>query len=121
MLQIKNEFLYLDVFNIDKYVETRGYIYLLIDSSFPDYVKVGRAFNLTDRLNSYNDDKPFATCKYIAISSCFSNVQLVEKEILATAKFNTATARLEWFNIDKLDTLKDLIVQMESKHDTIPL
>ena len=116
MLLLSNQFIMLSEFDIEKYKETRGYIYLLADSKFPEYIKVGRTFNPSDRLQAYNSDKPYDTCRYLAISKPFVDVISVEKEILVTARLDSATARLEWFDVSKTKELIDLIYAMELKH-----
>ena len=88
----------------------------MADSKFPEYIKVGRTFNPSDRLQAYNGDKPYDTCRYLAISKPFVDVISVEKEILVTARLDSATARLEWFDVSKTKELIDLIYAMELKH-----
>ena len=119
MLLLEDKFIMLSDFDIDKYKETRGYIYLLVDSKFPEYIKIGRTFNPSDRLVAYNGDKPFDTCRFVAISKPFVDVISVEREIIVTARFNNPTARLEWFDVSKTKELLELIHQMELKHQLL--
>ena len=89
--------------------DTRGFIYLLVDSLFPEYVKIGRTNNLAKRLSAgYNADKPYPTAKYIGISIPFADVIKVEAMILekVVSEHGVVPTRQEWFNIEHLDVLK---------------
>lgn len=99
-----------------KYVERRGYMYILVDSVFPDYVKVGRTQNVYKRLQAYNSDKPYPTAKIIYISRLFDDCHEVEKKVLQYLYdcTNPTTLSKEWFEIKHKDLIIDIITKQES-------
>lgn len=67
---------------LDRYVDRRGFMYILYDEMFPEYIKVGRTSNVFRRLVGYNSDKPFPTAKMLYISKIFENSKETERKIL---------------------------------------
>lgn len=79
-----------------------GYIYLIFDSAFPNYIKIGYTIEIKERLNTYNQIRPLDTCSYVYISKLLHNIVKLEKTLLR--KINTyaysTPNRLEWFSVD---------------------
>ena len=102
---------------LDKYIDKRGYMYILFDSNFPEYIKVGRTSDCAKRLRSYNSDKPYPTAKMFYISKMFDDVHEVERRILAFMYDNTAPTTLskEWFMIEHKQKLIDIIEKAEKE------
>lgn len=88
-----------EVAPLPKVVDKRGYMYLIEDSVFPGYIKIGRTVNLKKRLAVYNSDRPYNTVKVVAVTRMFEDVNHVEKKILEYLYENTAPSTLsrEWF------------------------
>lgn len=96
-----------------------GFIYIVIDKVFPDFIKIGRTTDLTKRMSSYNANKPYDTARVYLISKKFSNVLEVEKEILRVLYENIepTTFRLEWFERKHLQLIEEIIREAESYFD----
>lgn len=100
---------------LEKYVDRRGFMYILYDSKFPDHIKVGRTGDLHKRLIQYNSDKPYPTCKMLFISNMFEDVNETERRILNYMYDNTAPTTLskEWFEIKHKEKLIKIIEKAE--------
>lgn len=100
---------------IDKYVESRGWIYLVQDDAFQGFVKIGRTSNMYKRLLDYNADKPFPTTKVHSMSERFDDVIHVEKKILEYLyrEIQPTTFRKEWFEDKYLSMIIDTIKEAE--------
>lgn len=100
---------------LEKYTDRRGYIYVLFDSIFPDYIKVGRTSDCKKRLVGYNSDKPYPTAKMLFISDMFEDVNEVERRILAYMYDNTPPTTLskEWFEIQHKEKILKIIEKAE--------
>ena len=98
-----------------KYIETRGYVYIIQDSVFPGFFKLGRTQSLKKRLMQYNSDKPFPTTSYICFSVMFSDAITVEEKILEKLYQETppTTFSREWFTVNHLQRAQELIQQAE--------
>ena len=97
--------------------DERGFIYILIDTAYPDVFKVGMTSNLKQRLNKYNSDKPFKTAKYLFISKPFTNVKEVESIILDQlySKTNPTSLTKEWFYMEHIERAKSWISRAENE------
>jgi len=100
---------------LEKYVDRRGFMYILFDETFPDYIKVGRTADCKKRLIGYNSDKPFPTAKMLYISSLFENVNEIERRVLAYMYDNTPPTTLskEWFEIEHKEKILNIIEKAE--------
>lgn len=99
--------------------DLRGYIYIVLDSAFPEHFKIGKTADMQKRLAAYNTDKPFKTTRVYCISSLFTDVHTVETKILNVLYSNTkpTTFSKEWFEIEYLDFAKDIIEEAEGRFD----
>lgn len=122
-MQVKSTTEKFNTINIDelevpaapKYVETRGFIYIVLDAAFPDYFKIGRTINMKRRLAAYNDDKPFPTTALYAITEMFKDCDEVERAILERMykKARPTTLSREWFEMDHLEFALTLMREAE--------
>lgn len=101
---------------LEKYIDRRGYIYILYDRMFPTFIKVSRTNDVYKRLLQYNSDKPFPTAKMLYVSKMFENANEAEKKILdyMYSKTTPSTLTREWFHIKYLDILKEIIERVEN-------
>jgi hypothetical protein len=104
---------------LEKYTDRRGYIYIIVDSKFPEYIKVGRTSDCKRRLTAYNSDKPFPTCRMLFISKLFEDCHEIERRILAYMYDNTRPTTLtkEWFGIEHKDQLTLIIAKAEEQNE----
>ena len=104
-----------EVPTLAKLVDARGYIYLLEDTAYPGYIKIGRTINMKKRLAMYNADKPFKSSKLVAISRMFEDAIHAEKKILEYLYNNTAPTTLsrEWFQAENTNICLRLITDAE--------
>ena len=95
----------------EKTVDRRGYIYLVEDSAYPTFIKVGRTNDLKKRLQAYNSDRPFNSCRYTDISAAFTDVILAESMILEKLyeEIPPTTFKKEWFEAKHLDLIKEWV------------
>jgi hypothetical protein len=100
---------------LEKYTDRRGFMYILYDSNFPEYIKVGRTANCKNRLLGYNSDKPFPTAKMMFISEMFEDVHEIERRILAYMYDNTPPTTLskEWFEIQYKEKIISIVTKAE--------
>jgi len=100
---------------LDKNSDNRGFMYILYDSMYPNYIKVGRTCNCRKRLVQYNADKPFPTAKMQYVSNMFTDVNDVERKILQYMYDNTAPTTLtkEWFEIEHKQRILCIIEKAE--------
>lgn len=103
---------------LDKYVDRRGYLYIVYDSIFPDYIKVGRTQDCHKRLVQYNADKPYPTAKMLFISDMFEDVNEMERRVLAYMYDNTPPTTLskEWFEYQHKEKLIKIIEKAELEY-----
>ncbi len=92
---------------LEKYVDRRGYMYIVYDEIFDGYIKIGRTADCKKRLIGYNSDRPYPTVKMLYISELFENVYEVERRILAYMYDHTPPTTLskEWFEIEHIEKM----------------
>jgi len=107
------------VIPLPKYVDQRGFIYLVRSSAFPGFIKIGRTSDMNKRLTAYNSDTPYNAASLVLISECFMNVIEVERRILHYLYQNTTptTYRKEWFDIGVMDMMVKCIKEAEGKFE----
>jgi len=100
---------------VEKYIERRGYMYILYDSKFPEYIKIGRTSDCHKRLLGYNSDKPYPTARFLFISNLFDDVIDIERKILTYLYSCTEPTTLskEWFEIEHKNKMIDIIKKAE--------
>ncbi|WXB47978.1 hypothetical protein WCWAEYFT_CDS0276 [Vibrio phage VB_VaC_TDDLMA] len=105
---------------LEKYTDRRGYLYIVFDSAFPDYIKVGRTSDCKKRLIGYNSDRPYPTVKMLFISEMFEDVNEMERRVLSYMYDNTPPTTLskEWFEIQHKDKLIEIIEKAEREYSS---
>lgn len=103
---------------LEKYIDRRGHLYILYDSAYPEYIKVGRTQDLHKRLVQYNADKPYPTAKMLYVSKMFENVNEMERRILSYMYDNTPPTTLtkEWFFSEHKEKIIKIIEKAENKN-----
>jgi len=106
---------------LPKEVDTRGYIYLVKDKVFPDFIKIGRTGNMHKRLAAYATDKPYPTTYLVCISGMFKDAVEVEARILAEMykQAQPTTFRKEWFKLEHEQLCLDLIDAAEEHFELL--
>jgi hypothetical protein len=82
-----------------------GEVYAIINPSFPEWVKVGKAVNADDRCNGYQTSSPFRDYKIIARLST-DNRHEKEAEMHKVFTHFADDRKGEWFKIDNLKAIK---------------
>jgi hypothetical protein len=102
---------------LEKYTDRRGFMYVLFDTNFPEYIKVGRTSDCKRRLIGYNSDKPFPTAKMLLISKMFEDVNEVERRVLNYMYDHTPPTTLskEWFEIQHKEKIIKIIEKAEKE------
>ena len=119
MIMMNEEWIFDDFdmgeYAIEKYVEKRGWIYVVKDTAFSEFVKIGRTSNMYKRLADYNADKPHSTTVVVGMSEEFTNVIHVEKKIVdhLYKTIEPTTFKKEWFHVDNLGLILDTIKEAE--------
>ena len=105
----------LSVYCIEKETDRRGFLYILYDEIFPEYIKVGRTSDVQKRLLGYNSDKPYRTARMLYVSGMFEDQNEAEKTILDYLYSVTSPTTLsrEWFMKEHLETIKETIEKLE--------
>lgn len=100
---------------LEKYTDRRGFLYIIYDTCFPEFIKVGRTSDCKKRLIGYNSDKPYPTCKMQFISDMFEDVYEAERKVLAYMYDNTPPTTLskEWFPIEYKQQIIEIIEKAE--------
>ena len=101
---------------------SEGYMYVLVDSAFPEYIKIGYTTNPENRVRDYNKARPLDTCMYVYVSALLDNILKIEKNILiGMSMFTRPTpGRKEWFPIEYKEKLIAKIKVAEENIDNYP-
>ncbi len=94
-----------------------GFLYVLFDEAYPEYVKIGCTSNKpSTRLKAYNSTRPINTCKYIYISKYLENILVLEDKVLQKIYRHAycGADRKEWFLIKDKKLLISEIKNIES-------
>lgn len=104
-----------------KELDVRGYMYIIVDSKFPDHIKIGKTLDMGKRLLGYNSDKPYPTTSLVMISKLFEDVSTVEKKILEQMykEAQPTTAKKEWFEVEHKQLMIELIDEAEEYFTTL--
>jgi|TARA_R100001460_G_scaffold45895_1_gene83254 hypothetical protein len=82
-----------------------GEVYIVCNSAWPDWVKVGKAVNAEDRLNGYQTSSPFRDYEVVATLST-GNRHKKEREMHKIFQHFAQDRKGEWFKIDKVTAIK---------------
>lgn len=82
-----------------------GEVYIICNTAWPDWVKVGKAVNSEDRLNGYQTSSPFRDYEIVATLST-DNRHTKEREMHKIFSHFAEERKGEWFKIDKVTAIK---------------
>lgn len=74
-----------------------GYLYIITNDAFPNWVKIGTTWNLNDRLHVYQTCDPYRRYK-IVYSLHHPEFRIAEKKIKEVMKRFASEIRGEWYN-----------------------
>ncbi len=77
-----------------------GDVYVIVNSAWPEWVKVGKASIAQDRLNGYQTSSPFRDYSILITRSC-DNRHKREVEMHKLFEKHASERKGEWFHIDK--------------------
>ena len=89
-----------------------GYLYIIVNESFPGWVKVGTTGNLKKRLQTYQTASPFRNYRLV-YSIEHPEYRVAERRILETIEPFAKDIKGEWYKIDlemcksRLDEVRD--------------
>tara|TARA_E500000305_G_scaffold91225_1_gene78907 strand:- start:18 stop:506 length:489 start_codon:yes stop_codon:yes gene_type:complete len=83
----------------------QGEVYIISNSAWPDWVKVGKAVNAEDRLNGYQTSSPFRDYEVVATMST-DNRHKKEREMHKIFQHFAQDRKGEWFKMDKVTAIK---------------
>ena len=83
----------------------QGEVYIIINTAWPDWVKVGKAVSSSDRLNGYQTSSPFRDYEVVATLAT-DNRHTKEREMHKIFEHFSEERKGEWFKIDKLTAIK---------------
>ena len=79
--------------------QKNGYVYIISNSNFPSYYKVGVTNDIKSRLRTYQTSSPLRNYKieyYIEHSDCYE----AEKRIAEKLRYFATDIKNEWFKCD---------------------
>ena len=95
-----------DVWSHSKIESTeQGDVYIITNSAWPEWVKVGKASIAEDRLNGYQTSSPFRDYKIIAKLAA-EDRHVKEREMHKIFEHFAVDRKGEWFKIDKVTAIK---------------
>ena len=83
----------------------QGEVYIIINTAWPDWVKVGKAVNSEDRLNGYQTSSPFRDYEIVATLAT-DNRHTKEREMHKIFEHFSVDRKGEWFKIDNVTAIK---------------
>ena len=95
-----------DVWSHSKIESTeQGDVYIITNSAWPEWVKVGKASIAEDRLNGYQTSSPFRDYKIIAKLAA-EDRHAKEREMHKIFEHFAVDRKGEWFKIDNVTAIK---------------
>jgi hypothetical protein len=89
-----------------------GYLYIITNTSFPGWVKVGTTGNLNKRLQTYQTGTPFRNYK-LEFSLSHPEYKIAEKKIKDTMSYFAKSTHHEWYEVDLNIAKSRLIEQLD--------
>jgi hypothetical protein len=83
----------------------QGDVYVITNSAWPEWVKVGKASIAEDRLNGYQTSSPFRDYKIVA-KLATQDRHAKEREMHKIFEHFAKERKGEWFKIDKVTAIK---------------
>lgn len=81
---------------------SNGYVYLVTNDAWPEWVKVGRAMNTKTRLKAYQTSSPLRDYEIMIKAEC-TNTQKLESILLDEMKEHATDSKGEWLKLDPID------------------
>jgi hypothetical protein len=80
--------------------KTRGYLYVMYSKDFPEFVKIGKTVNPSQRYNEYNNYNPRCSFTYLHISKIYEDYDYAESSLLKVLKDEEIYPKYqkEWFD-----------------------
>ena len=92
----------------------RGYIYAINNPAWPEWIKIGKAVDITTRCGSFNTASPFRDYEVIYSIVIDNNYTKVEEEAHKLAEELAQERRHEWFKIT-VQEAKNVLQSIEPK------
>ncbi len=89
-----------------------GYLYIITNPSFPNWVKVGTTTNIKNRLHTYQTSSPHRDYK-VEYCILHPDYLIAEKKIKETMKAFAKSIKNEWYEIDLTMAIPRLEEQLE--------
>ena len=106
-----------DVWSHSKIESTeQGDVYIITNSAWPEWVKVGKASIAEDRLNGYQTSSPFRDCKIVA-KLATEDRHAKEREMHRIFEHFAKERKGEWFKIDKVTAIKLFNYQIKGEEN----
>ena len=100
--------------------QKQGYIYVISNSNFPNYYKIGVTEDIKSRLRTYQTSSPLRNYKieyYIHHPDCYG----AEKDIHEQMKYFATNIKNEWFEIGSLQMVIDRLDESLQPREKISL
>ena len=97
-----------------------GYLYIVTNEAFPEWVKVGTTANLTERLHVYQTGDPFRRYR-IVFSLHHPEFRQAEKRIKEVMKHFALDIKGEWYKVNLEMAKSRLEEQLDDYHASLSL
>ena len=94
----------------------QGDVYVITNSAWPEWVKVGKASIAEDRLNGYQTSSPFRDYKIVA-KLATKDRHTKEREMHKIFEHFAQERKGEWFKIDKVTAIKLFNYQIKGEEN----
>jgi tRNA 2-selenouridine synthase SelU len=89
-----------------------GYLYIVTNTAFPGWVKVGTTYNLKERLHVYQTCDPYRRYKLV-YSLHHPDFRVAEQKLKTSMKHFALEIKNEWYRIDLEMAKSRLVEQLE--------
>ena len=86
-------------YNDSRAKHSSGYVYLVTNAAWPEWVKIGRAINTKSRLLAYQTSSPLRDYE-VACKAKVANTQSMEAALLSKIKEFSSDSKGEWLQVD---------------------
>ena len=101
---------------VAKIKDQRGFIYIVVDTKYPELLKVGKTIDFVKRVKTYNVDRPYEDVRPVLCTRLIQNVEHVERHLknFLGEKYGSAGKSQEWFNVE---AFLDICKILEEEYD----
>jgi hypothetical protein len=89
----------------------KGVLYVIINKHYPDFIKIGKSYNFTQRLHVYNTGSPMPCIDVKYISLEMEDSLVAEQELIK--HLGEPSYKQEWYPVELLDKAIIKIMSME--------